>query len=146
MQIILRSAFQKDLKSIHFILSEMGYPDLDFHQFTKTWEEINSTTNSDVLVADYDGMVVGFITYSIKPMLSLTGLTMKIDELGILTKIRNQGIGKKLLDEAKKIALDKKVKNIVLSTNKGRESYQRNFYNKYGFSETNSAWFKLELS
>lgn len=145
MSLIIRSSFKKDLHSIHFLLSEMGYPDLDFEHLTKTWEEITAAPEADVVVAEFDGMIVGFITYSIKPMLSLTGLVMKIDELGVLSKTRGQGIGTKLLNEVKNIALKKKVKCLVLSTNKSRESYQRQFYVKYGFTESNSAWFKFSL-
>jgi hypothetical protein len=54
-------------------------------------------------------------------------------------------LGSKLLIYTKKLALDKKVKRIILSTNRERESYKRGFYLKYGFVEKNSAWMNLDL-
>lgn len=145
MNLFIRSALLKDAHSVYIILSEMGYAHLDNISFLKSWEEFKVFSGTGILVAEYDGIVVGVLNYTITPCLSLSGSLMRIELLGILTKVRNQGIGSSLLNEAKKIAAQKGVSQIILSTSKDRESYKRNFYVKQGFVEKNSAWFKCEL-
>lgn len=145
MDLFIRAAQLKDAHSVYIILSEMGYAHLDNLSFIKSWEAFQLFPETGILVAEYDGVVVGVLDYTITPCLTMSSHLMRIELLGVLAKARNQGIGTKLLNEAKKIATQKKVSQILLSTNKERESYKRNYYVKQGFTEKNSAWLKFEL-
>lgn len=145
MSLFVRPALITDLHAVHYIFSEMGYPDLDIKKFAQTWEELHLLNSSGILVADHSGTVVGFAIYTTRPVLSLPGTMLSIDGLGVLTKARGQGIGTNILDEVVTIAKRNGIKLITLSTNRQRESYKRQFYIKYGFTEKDSAWLKLEL-
>lgn len=98
-----------------------------------------------IIIAETNGIISGYLTYSFKPQLRLIGLSMEIDELSVSNDFRGYGIGSALITTVKKYALSKGIKRIILATNRERESYKRNFYLKNGFEEKNSAWLKMDL-
>lgn len=143
---IIRRANKNDGKQILNLLNELGYKITTDQDFKSTLSVIFSRDDLSILVADTgDDRLAGYIFYSIKPLLRLVGLSMEIDELSVSANHRGQKVGTALLNEAKKEAQLMNVKRIILSTNRERESYKRGFYEKYGFSEKNSAWLCLDL-
>ena len=144
--IVIRNAQIEDLSTIANILESLGYPQSEYEELAKTFNEIASRTDMGILVATRANIVLGLLTYSFKPQLRFSGLSsFEIDELGVLPNARGSGIGKLLLDKAREIANSVSAKRIILSTNRQRESYQRDFYTKNGFIELNSAFMKYEL-
>lgn len=145
MEISLRAAQENDLSDIIKLLIDLGYEADDSSAFRLIWEKIINDSKMGIVVAVFENKAVGYLAYSLRPQLRLVGELMEIDELCVGNKFRGFGIGSKLLSYTKKLALDKKVKRIILSTNRDRESYKRGFYLKYGFVEKNSAWMNLDL-
>lgn len=141
----IRSSTEQDLKSIQELLTELGYGSLDTNSLKQTWKQIISSDDMGIIVAHKDEIVCGYLAYSFKPQLRLSGLIMEIDELCISTKTRGQGVGSQLLDKVKEMAKGRGTKRIVLSTNRERESFKRGFYLKNGFQEKNSATLKIDF-
>ena len=141
----VRNAEKKDLPSIQKLLSELGYGPVEIPQLTQTWTEIMSLENMGIIVSEVDGQIAGYLAYSLKPQLRLCSLSMEIDELCISETLRGRGIGTSLINKAKDIASKQSARQIIISTNRERESYKRGFYTKNGFLEKNSAWLKIDL-
>ena len=141
----IREVEDKDIQDVQDLLKELSYSASDMKSFKSIWDEVLHSKDMGILVAENEKKIVGYLSYSIKPQLRLSGYCMEIDELSISDKLRGQGTGSSLLSHAKEIAKARKVKMIIISTNRERESYKRGFYQKQGFKEKNSAWFKLDI-
>lgn len=142
---LIRKAGIQDIPEIINLLKELGYNLEDTKDFRTSWNNIVTNSQMGILVALTENKISGYLAYSFKPQLRLTGFSMEIDELSVSTSFRNYGIGSKLIERVKSIAKENNIKRIILATNRERESYTRGFYQKNGFIEKNSAWMKLDL-
>ena len=141
----IREAEIQDIPQIINLLRELGYNLEDTKDFRTSWDNIVQSPQMGILVAVTENKISGYLAYSLKPQLRLTGFSMEIDELSVSSSFRNYGIGSKLIEKVKNIAKENSIKRIILATNRDRESYMRGFYQKNGFIEKNSAWMKLDL-
>jgi putative acetyltransferase len=144
--VFIRKAMAKDLHAIAAMLQELGYPQTNFDELKNVFDLIQNQKDQLVLIAEDNEGTSGFISCTIKPQLRLCGSSLEIDELCVLTEKRGTGIGKSLLNEVKVFAQSSNCKRMVLSTNKKRDSYERGFYSKNGFIQTDSALMKLNIS
>jgi len=141
----IRCAVESDIESAHKMIEALGYPNIEQAEFKKTFTEVLNHKDSRVLIAETaTGQTIGLMTVSHRPQLRLAGVVVCIDELVIADNARGLGVGGALLKEAKGFAAEIGAKRLELHTNRGRISYQRAFYVKNGFSETNSAVMRLE--
>jgi PhnO protein len=143
--ILVRKSLKSDLPALIKLVENLGYPVTDHAQLEITWTKISADPHMGILVAELDKAVVGYLAFSTKMQLRLSGMIMEIDELSISELHRGFGIGSKLISFAKEIAQSHTVKRIIVSTNKDRDSYKRQFYEKNGFIEKNSAFLKIDL-
>jgi len=127
------------------MLGELGYPQSHPKDVSERLAEVLNQSKMGVLVAVHQKEVVGLLSYSYKTQLRFKGYRLEIDELGVKSDYRGQGVGALLLSHLKDMALSLQVSHIILSTNRERESYKRRFYERNGFTEKNSAWFKFDL-
>ncbi len=84
----------------------------------------------DVLVAEVDGQVVGFLTLSFIPVLS--GLRALIDDLAVDPAYRRQGIGAALVEAAIQRADRRGATHLLVDTSQG-DVAARDFYQACGF-------------
>jgi GNAT superfamily N-acetyltransferase len=141
----IRQALASDEESAHKLTAALGYPGIAQAEFKKAFAEVLSHPDSFVYIAETtDRKAIGLMTISQRPQLRLAGILVSIDELVIAEEARGLGVGGALLKEAKRFATKLGAKRLELHTNRGRISYQRAFYVKNGFSETNSAVLRLE--
>jgi ADP-ribose pyrophosphatase YjhB (NUDIX family)/GNAT superfamily N-acetyltransferase len=84
----------------------------------------------DVLVAEADGQVVGFLALSFIPALS--GLRALIDDLAVDPAYRRQGIGAALVEAAIQRADRRGATHLLVDTSRG-DSCARDFYQVCGF-------------
>lgn len=141
----VRSAEEKDKEDVKKLIMHLGYNLQSPEVFDLIWAETTRNPLSGILIYEKSNIVTGYLAYSIKPQLRLEGYSMEIDELSVEPSETGKGIGAELIIHVKDLANRKGVKRIVISTNKDRESYHRNFYLKQGFELKNSALFKLDL-
>jgi GNAT superfamily N-acetyltransferase len=100
-----------------------------------------------VLVAEApDGAIVGYGAVHWLPYLILTGPEGYVSELFVRDSFRGQGIGSQLLGAIKAEALGRGCARLMLLNMRQRESYQRQFYVKQGWTERpEAANFILQL-
>lgn len=141
----IRQALASDEASAHKMIAALGYPDIEPDDFAFAFAEVLIHPDSLVYIAETtESSIIGLMTLSQRPQLRLAGILVSIDELVIAEEARGLGVGGALLQEAKRFAAKFGAKRLELHTNRARVSYQRAFYVKNGFSETNSAVLRLE--
>lgn len=127
------------------LMAELGYPDLSMASFAKTYASVLKNPAMTLIVAeDENGGIVGLASISRRPQLRLKADLVTIDELVVPAHARGLGVGSALLEHAKEIAENSGAGRLELETNRGRESYRRQFYIKNGFTEADSAVMRIE--
>ena len=146
---LIRSAAQSDFEEVNRLLVLLGYDVDESQKFDrkKVFESILLNENQKVFVVHSSDQksIHALISYSVLPQLRLSGLKMEIDELVVSPEKRGSGLGSELIKFVMMKAREMKVKKIIVSTNKNRESYKRSFYKKLGFVEKNSAFFEYSF-
>jgi N-acetylglutamate synthase-like GNAT family acetyltransferase len=146
MSLQIRKATPNDLPFIHTLLIQLGYPEGNALTLSGVFEQIKNRPDMGILIAtEGTSEVLGYVLYSWRPQFRLEGIRMEVDELSVSDKARGKGIGSKLLDAVKNRARELGAREVILSTNRQRESYVRGFYAKYGFTEKNSAVMKFDV-
>lgn len=142
--IIIRNAATYDLPIITDILRETGWfpymadPDKALEQVEDNFLEDALDENHSVLVAEYDGDVVGYAAVHWLPYLFLPAPEGFISELFVSEYFRGKGIGARLLDEITKRAKERDCARLHLVNGRNRPSYEMRFYHKRGFVERES--------
>jgi len=100
----------------------------------------NESLAMDVLVAEVDGQVVGFLALSYIPVLS--GLRALIDDLAVDPAYRRQGIGAALVEAAIQRADRKGATQLLVDTSRG-DPAARDFYQACGFESGDIAPLRI---
>lgn len=133
MKVIIRKYKKKDLDSLNEILKE-----------SYNLEKSGRKSNNIELVAWCDEKVVGYLVVN-RNYDSINGIYyFHINYVCVRSEYRNQGIATKLLQEVFKIAKDKNISYIELTSNKKREVAQH-LYQKNGFSIRDTNVFRKEI-
>jgi len=98
-----------------------------------------------LLIAEYEGTVIGLASISRRPQLRLNGDLITIDELVVADSMRGLGVGREILDHIKSRCRELGARRLELETNRARKSYKRRFYLKNGFTEANSAVMRIDF-
>jgi N-acetylglutamate synthase-like GNAT family acetyltransferase len=134
MQIEIRQAKIKDLERLKVLLEQLGYDKSKEWLNTKLQIYLNSDIY-EVLVAEDDGIIVGFITLTLQESF-VFDKCMHVETLVIDEKIRGKGIGRELMIAAENFARDNSCDLIGLFTlNKRRKDGTHNFYEKMGYQD-----------
>lgn len=92
------------------------------------------------------GEIEGYVAVHWLPYLFLPGPEGYISELFIREATRDQGVGRRLLAQVKTAAIARGCSRLSLLNMRPRESYQRGFYTKQGWTErADAANFVLRL-
>ncbi len=138
----VRAAELRDRDAVYALLRELGYA-VPVGEFERAYREVLGHPEMRVLVAEAHGAVLGVLTLSHRVQLRLAGRIATIDELVVTAGARGAGVGRALLEEAKREARALGAQRVQLQTNRARESYLRGFYRKNGFVEVPSATLRL---
>ena len=145
-RLVIRPATEFDMNNAFKLIGELGYPDVKFPEFERTYTAVQQHPAMTLLVAEYDGVVVGLASISRRPQLRLTGDLITIDELVISNRLRGSGIGRTIVEQVKSMCSELGARRLELETTRTRESYERRFYVKNGFSEANSAVMRIDFA
>lgn len=111
MSIVIRSAEERDVPAIVRLTKELAeYEHLS--EFCTITEEMFSKLifeehSLSVLVAEQDGITVGIASYYFYKISTFSGKkVLYLEDLYIVPEARGMGIGRKFIDELKKIARD----------------------------------------
>lgn len=146
--IIIREAKESDLITIRELTLElietMGDTEgIDIKLIAENCQNLLSEANSHILVAEIEGIIVGFINFTTRKTILHRGLSGLIDELIVAESYHGKGIGRQLLS----IAIEKGRKlgccEVEVSTEKTNIK-AREFYIQCGFTERGEL-FEIDL-
>jgi ribosomal protein S18 acetylase RimI-like enzyme len=148
MSINIRNATKFEIRPILDLLYEMQRPKPKTRsEKTKFIERISlylSGTDTQILVAEFDSKIVGFLSMMFLPRLNRTRKELYIPELAVSKKYRRLGVGKSLINEAVTIGKNKKCFRIRLESGNKRKGAHM-FYHDLGFKQS-SLSFSLDLT
>ena len=141
----IRPATSADVPAIAAILRGLGWfahvnDESPARTETRIAEHLRMCLADDshsVLVAEgAKGAVLGgYVAVHWLPYLMLPGSEGYISELFVVESARGAGLGTKLLEAVKDMAVDRGCSRLMLVNRKTRESYKRGFYRKLGWEE-----------
>ena len=146
--IIIREAKTSDLLTIGKLTLElieaMGNTEgIDIKLIAENCRSLLSEANSHILVAEIEGIVVGFVNFTTRKTILHRGLSGLIDELIIAKGYRGKGIGKQLLSSAIEKSRQLGCCEVEVSTEKTNIK-AREFYRQCGFTER-GVLFEIDL-
>ena len=146
--IIIREAKESDLLTIRQLTFElietMGDNEgIDIKLIAENCQNLLSEANSYILVAEIEGVVVGFINFTTRKTILHRGLSGLIDEIIIAESYRGKGIGKQLLSSAIEKSRQLGCCEVEVSTEKTNIK-AREFYRQCGFTER-GVLFEIDL-
>jgi len=147
-EILIREAKGSDLLTIGKLTLElieaMGNTEgIDIKLIAENCRNLLSEVNSHILVAEIEGVVTGFVNFTIRKTILHRGLSGLIDELIIAKSYRGKGIGKQLLLSVIKKSRQLGCCEVEVSTEKTNIK-AREFYRQYGFTER-GVLFEMDL-
>ena len=140
-QLSVRSAVLADAEKVFDMLGQfaMSYSP-DHSVFTTNYPRIVEDSNADILVAEVDGQVVGYVLTSDSLTLFANGFVTELLELYVVVEHRGQGIGRALVEKAVSNAETRGSVEVTVPTRRAGD-----FYKALGFEST-AEFFKLKLN
>src|SRR5687767_13532872 len=129
MEYIIRNLEKNDAEDVELLIPQLTQNIVEPESLVKRIEQLVKQKNSQFLVAEADAKVVGFgglAWYRIPSK----GLIAWVEEVVVDEKYRGQGIAKALMGELLKIAEEKYIKTIKLTS---VNSATNSLYEKFGF-------------
>lgn len=150
-EITFRLARRADLPSIVRMLvdDELGsqrerYEDPLPQDYYAAFEQIDIDPNHELVVAEWNGEVIGTLHLMFLPSISFQGsLRAQIESVRVDNKYRNQGIGNEMMKWTIKRAGERGAQVVQLTTHRSRGDAHR-FYEKLGFKASHVG-MKLSL-
>jgi len=131
--IVIRQARVEDEERVLGLLSLVpANADLSRAELQAAAQRFRESLTMDVLVAEVDGEVVGFLVLAF--VSALSGLRALIDDQAVEPVYRRQGIGAALVEAAIQRASRRGATHLLVDTSRG-DSSVRDFYQACGFEE-----------
>ena len=103
-------------------------------QLELTWQRIHSDFNINGLLAEKDGEVVGLAHYIFRPSTWAEKDFCYLEDLFVDPSVRSQGVGRGLIDELHKIAIERGSKRLYWTTAPDNET-ARKLYDKVAITD-----------
>ncbi|HPN96678.1 MAG TPA: GNAT family N-acetyltransferase [Candidatus Moranbacteria bacterium] len=141
----IRPLRKKDKEDIKELFSQLVKNPAEFNHF-QDWdiEPIINESNCHAIVVEYEGKAVGFASVIIF-LTPVYGYKARIEDVIVHRDHRGKGLGKMLSQELIKIARNKKIKSIHLTSNPQRVA-ARKLYESLGFEQKDTGVFILNLN
>jgi len=130
--LIRRARFEDEDAIIKLLTMIPANLDLTDEEMRNARIRFRESTSIDVLVAELNETLIGFLVLSYVP--ALTGLRAWIDDLAVDTQNRRQGIGQALVEAAIQRASRRGATHLFMDTSRGNPD-ARDFYHSCGFQE-----------
>lgn len=132
MQLNIRKAIAQDSELIHRFICDLAEFEKLSHLVSSSSEQIRdalfgSNPAAEVLIAEYNGISVGFALYFFNYSTFLGKRGLYLEDLFVQPEFRGLGIGKSLLSEVAKIAIESdcgRMEWSVLDWNPARKFYE----------------------
>lgn len=120
--------YEELMKLYNLFVKEDRYSRHDFDSF----EKVLKSTTSFIYVAEIDNELAGLATFSIRTVVRYPRPISELDELFVLEKFREHGIGKKLMDIVEEKAKSLNCLNMFIESAYDRTTAHK-FYESLGF-------------
>lgn len=124
---------------VYEFLCDLEATKLDYNHLRSVFEQNLTNPMVHYLVAEWTGVVVGFISCHVQYLLHHTGKVGEIQELYVQPDYRNQRVGHQLMAALDALAVREGLVSLEVTTNQKRTDTIR-FYEREHFSRTH---FKL---
>ena len=147
-----RSAVEEDIPSILQMLLDDDIAQMregdsageDVVAYHAAFQDIVNDPNNDLLVAEVDGKVVGFLQVTVIPGISYHGARRcQIEDMRVAKDSRRQGIGRQLIESAKEWAEVRGCTIIELFMHASRKDAAA-FYESLGF-ESEHRGYRMQI-
>jgi GNAT superfamily N-acetyltransferase len=141
MSIHYRKAALLDEKELFTLAASLATSfELNKGDFSRIYLDILYNTNADILIAETESKIIGYILVFHHSTFYANGLISWVEELFVLDEYRGMKIGKKLMEEIEGKAHERGSKLIALATRRASD-----FYKAIGYNES-AIYFKKTLS
>lgn len=143
-KVTVRQAQHEDVPIIADIIRKLGWfkhaenesPTATERRVLLHLELADADDSHTVLVAeDEEGRVAGYISVHWLPYLILAGPEGYISEVFVREDMRGKGVGTALMNDVKELAETKDCSRLMLLNDRARDSFERDFYSRFGFEE-----------
>jgi GNAT superfamily N-acetyltransferase len=136
----IRPAVAGDSAQLATLVGELGYPaNEDFIQEKLT--QLSSIPGTKIWVAEQDGEVIGLLSFSILPLLHVSGGLGRISALVVGSHSKGRGIGKRLVAEAEHFAWNNACARIEVTSGEHRADAHA-FYQAMGYKRDSRRFIK----
>ncbi|MFO7875581.1 MAG: GNAT family N-acetyltransferase [Desulfovermiculus sp.] len=137
----MRPAETSDLPVVTELLVHLGYT-LENSLFEQIFHRALMDESLHVFLAADNVQCLGLITLRTQVCLRLAGTQLTIEELVVHPRARGVGIGSCMLKWAKTRAKDQQAVRLEVAISTSRQSYERQFYLKNGFTLAQSRLYR----
>jgi len=135
--IMIRKAIPADLPDVYRLICALESDTLEHESFSHIFEENLKSNYCYYLVAEIEGIIAGFISLQIQQLLHHSGAVGEIQEFYMDKEYRGKGIGRRLMDEVKRYAMERQLKSLEVTSNK-RRTENVDVYESLGFKLTHN--------
>jgi GNAT superfamily N-acetyltransferase len=143
----LRKATIEDAAPLALLLRQIGWfeafksesVDDSIRRVRSELELCLADGSHSVYVAQTDDRIIGYVSVHWIPYLFMSGPEGYVSELFVRNSERGQGVGTQLLQVVTAEARSRGCSRLALTNLRHRESYQRQFYTKAGWTECDDA-------
>lgn len=141
-QMIIRKAEMGDVSQIVSLMEQLGYPTTIDHMANR-FHTISTNSNYHTLVAEYNGKVVGMAGLCTSLFYEYDGCYVRIVAFVVDIHYRRKGVGKSLIQEAEKWAIEQGATAIGLNSgNREERKGAHQFYLEMGYKEKSIGFSK----
>lgn len=130
-----RAAEERDAESIARLMAELGYP-MTPEQVRDRLALVATSRDDELVVAEMDGMVVGFIAFRDQEFIERAERYGLIMAMGVAEPYKRQGIGSHLVQYFEQRMRDQGVRHLRLTSALHRENEAHRFYEARGYQVT----------
>ncbi|WP_419766836.1 GNAT family N-acetyltransferase [Arcobacter sp.] len=140
----IRLAKIDDLKDIYDLICDMESTQLDYKKFEQIFIRYLENENFYSIVAEEDDLTIACLNLRIEYQLHHVEKIAEIMELAVKKGYRSKGVGKELLDKARKISKDNNCLQMEVCCNQIREKAHM-FYQREGMKNSHFK-FTIDLN
>ncbi|HEY1045314.1 MAG TPA: GNAT family N-acetyltransferase [Bacteroidia bacterium] len=137
----LRKSNDLDAKQVHKLICLLENENLDLEMFTQMFSGNVRDPRNIYLVAEENGLIVGFISCHSQVLLHHLDIVYEIQEMFVDEHFRGKGLGRQLLENLQNEIQLRKGKYLEVSSNKLRDQAHE-FYQLAGFNRTHYKFTK----
>ncbi len=140
--LVIRLASPADAEPIAGLLTEEGYPAGPSDIVARL--ERFSTEHSQVVVADLDGEILGFIAFHLMPRFEHGDHVARVLALVVAPGARERGVGRRLMDAVEAVAVEAAAGFIEVTAGHHRPEARR-LYESLGYDASLTTYLRKRL-